>query len=482
MAQAEKQKHPLEFLAENYFDDPLGFVMDCFPWGSGSLADEEGPDQWQTDVLEELGHGSLNMNEATQIARTSGHGIGKTAAIAWIVLWAISTRPHPQIVVTANTADQLSTKTWREIAKWHKLFEFGDLFKWTATKFFLKEHPETWFASAIPWSEHRAEAFAGTHERHVLLIFDEASNIADPIWEVAEGAMTTPGAMWVVFGNPTRNKGRFRECFGKFRHRWSTAKIDSRTAKMTDKTKLQQWVDDYGEDSDFVKVRVRGEFPSASSAQLISEDLIDDAMAADIHSIDYNHAPIIISVDVARYGDDQSVIMIRQGNKVHSVRKFREIDNMQLAGYIAESANHWRPQVIFVEVAGLSGTGVVDRLRHMGFSNVMEVVPGSAASEDKRFHNLRAEMWFRLRDWLKEGADIPGDPELRDDLLIQEYKHDNKDRLQLLSKEEIKLDGGASPDAGDALAIGFAVPVPAPEIATINQTRQRFAKRNVREI
>ena len=130
----------------------------------------------------------------------------------------MSTRPHPQIVVTANTREQLLKKTFRELSVWHKLLINTGWFTWTATKFYHNDHPETWFAAAVPWSAERPESFAGTHAEHVMLLFDEASGIHDVIWEVAEGAMTTAGAAWLVFGNPTRNTGRFRECFGKFAH------------------------------------------------------------------------------------------------------------------------------------------------------------------------------------------------------------------------------------------------------------------------
>ena len=174
----------------NLYNDPLKFVYYVFPWGDAKtvLADEDGPDTWQIDVLTTI---STKLQEtdaltdkevltaAIRIAVASGHGIGKTALVSWIILWFISTRDHPQIVVTANTLNQLTNKTWRELAKWKKLAIHGDWFEWTATKFYLKGEPETWFASAIPWSEHNSEAFAGTHEKHVLVIFDEASGISD---------------------------------------------------------------------------------------------------------------------------------------------------------------------------------------------------------------------------------------------------------------------------------------------------------------
>ena len=197
-----------------FYDDPLGFVLYAFPWGvnGGPLADEDGPDEWQRDVMGAIAESikaGQDVGTAIQVAVASGHGIGKTALVAWLILWYVSTHEFPQVVVTANTGTQLSAKTWRELSKWHKLSINQHWFAWTATRFSHISYPETWFASAIPWTEHNSEAFAGTHEKHVLVIFDEASAIADKIWEVTEGAMTTAGAMWLCFGNPTQTTGRF---------------------------------------------------------------------------------------------------------------------------------------------------------------------------------------------------------------------------------------------------------------------------------
>jgi len=459
---AEFTKDPLG-AAGLYCDDPLGFVHFVFPWGDAGtqLEHETGPDFWQSDVLDTIGRqlrGSSDAQEAIQLAVSSGHGTGKTALIAWILIWFSATRPQPQIVVTANTKAQLDGKTWRELKKWHRLMlpPLRDLFDWSATRFALKSHRETWFAAAIPWSEHNAEAFAGTHERYVLLLFDEASAISDSIWETAEGAMTTPGAMWVCFGNPTRNTGRFAECFGRFKHRWIRRQIDSRTAKMADLKKLQQWVDDYGEDSDFVRVRVRGVFPRAGTNQLIGSDLVEYARQNEARH--YDQAPKVLGVDVAREGDDQSIIVFRQGPKVHWLRKYRIADLMQIASLVAEAQRETGADGLFVDGTGM-GAGVVDRLRQLHY-NPVAVMVGHKAHDEQQYYNLRAELWVKMRDWLREGdADVPDDIELQDDLIGPEYGFDNRERLQLEKKQDMKERGLKSPDCGDALALTFAQPV-----------------------
>jgi hypothetical protein len=452
------------------FADPLRFVIFSFPWGEGDLAEYDGPDDWQRDTLRDIGAGVLSITqamrkaeeyEAVRVATASGHGIGKSALVAWIILWAMSTRPHLAGVVTANTGTQLDTKTWRELSVWHKRCITGHWFKWTATKFAHMLHPETWFVAAIPWSENRSEAFAGLHADYVLLIFDEASAIADKIWEVAEGAQTSGEVIWAVFGNPTRNTGRFRECFGRFRNRWKTRQIDSRKCRMANKTQAAQWVADYGEDSDFVRIRVRGEFPRAGSNQFIASDVVEEAQKRRAE-IDPG-APLIMGVDVARFGDDKSIIRFRRGRDARSIpaQKYRGVDTMTLSSYIVEAIAEHNPVVCFIDGNGVGG-GVVDRvislLGKRPNCTIIEVQAGGKANASKDYFNKRAECWGLMRKWLEVGA-IDEDTELRDDLIGPEYGFDSDNRIQLEKKDDMKKRGLASPDDGDTLSLTFAQPV-----------------------
>lgn len=441
---------------EQFVFDPLSFVLFAYPWGEGILKGETGPDEWQTKFLLEYGE-ALRSGKPVRMARASGHGIGKTALVAWIIQHFMSTRPNPEIICTANTATQLETKTWRELAKWHGLLINRHWFDWTATKYKCKADPGTWFALAQPWSKERPDAFQGSHEKHILFLYDEASATDDIIWETTEGAMTTPGAAWIVFGNPTKNTGRFKECWGKFRHRWNTGKIDSRTAKMANKQQIKEWIEDYGEDSDFVRVRVKGEFPRAASNQFISEELILNAQRRPNIPNLYNHMPVVMGVDVARFGDDQTVILTRQGTFLARIDKYREKDTMQTAGLVVEAIKTWSPQTVFVDVIGI-GAGVVDRLHQLGYKNVIGITSGVEAQADDRYFNLRSEMWGKIKDWLKF-AILPDDDELKTDLIGPEYWFDGNNRIQLEGKKEMKKRGLASPDSGDALALTFAIDV-----------------------
>jgi hypothetical protein len=446
-------------IADTYYDDPAGYVRDV-------IGPE--PDEWQAETMADIARES-------RIAVASGHGIGKTALISWIIKWFLATRPDPQVVVTANTSNQLSSKTWRELAKWNALSLDGKLYTHTATRFALRGAESTWFASAIPWSEHNSEAFAGTHDKNVLMLFDEASNIAQVIWDVAEGAMTTDGAKWVAFGNPTRNTGAFRECFGKFRHRWITRQIDSRSAKMCNLEQIQRWIADYGEDSDFVRVRVKGEFPRAGSNQFISGEDVDSCV--EYVAEGFEDFPRVMAVDVARFGDDSSVICIKQGRLVYPLIKFKGLDTMQLAGKVVEEIPKWKPAAVVIDGVGI-GAGVVDRVTQLNYGHlVTELNGGSAPTDQITYFNRRAELWGLMRDALHAGMEIPDDRQLRDDLIGPEYGFTAKNQIQLEKKEDMKKRGLASPDCGDALAMTFAVS-PCVQEPMAKNWRAQLARRN----
>lgn len=467
----------VEELAQ-FSSDPLGFVLFSFPWGeAGSeLAHKTGPEVWQEALLLDLGlrlrNNEITLSEAIQIARTSGHGIGKSALVSWIILWAISTFEDTKGVVTANTENQLKTKTWVELAKWYRLFIGRSLFKLTATSLFSAdpEHEKTWRIDMVPWSERNTEAFAGLHNqsKRILVVFDEASAIPDVIWETTEGALTDVDTqiIWAVFGNPTRNKGRFRECFsgGRFAHRWDSRAIDSREVSITDKNQIARWIKDYGEDSDFVRVRVRGIFPRVDAESFIPFDLAKQAVGRELFP---QRGAVILGVDVGRFGDDPSVIYPRCGRDAISrpIEIYPGIDTMALAGKVAASFLRHRAVVCMVDEGGVGG-GVVDRLRMLRIP-VMGVDFGSAPDgvnpdDGSKYANKRAEIWGAVKAWLPGGA-IPeiktGEhTDLVDELCGPNYGLNAREEIQLESKKDMRKRKVPSPNVADALACTFAYP------------------------
>lgn len=440
------------------YHDPALFVQTVFPWGEdGPLKEHDGPDVWQSD---QLGRIKKSLSEkplgTVREAVSSGHGIGKSAQVAWLILWFMCTRVHANGVVTANTKTQLETKTWRELAVWHNMLKFGlkDWFNWTATSFKHTSHPATWYVNAVPNTEHNSEAFAGLHANHVALFYDEASSIGDKIWEVSMGAMTTDRAMWFVYGNPTRNSGWFRDCFGSKAHRWSTAQVDSRDCKMTNKVELKEWEDDYGEDSDFFRVRVKGVFPRASDSQFIPIDIVNAAMKRDIPPASYRQYPKVLGVDVARFGTNRSVVIRRQGPKVWEPKSFVGIDLMEFAGIILDEARNFGTRTIFVDGTGVGG-GVVDRLRQIGLE-VIDVQFGRQARDRRSYANLRAELWGAMKDWLGGEVDIPDRRTMETDLIGPQYGLNARLQIQLESKQDMLRRGVASPDEAEAVVTTFA--------------------------
>jgi len=424
-----------------------------------------------------------------------------SALVAWIVWWAFSTFPDTRGVVTANTENQLKTKTWVEIAKWHRLFIAKSLFKCTATALFStdEDRAREWRIDIVPWSERNTEAFAGLHNqgKRILVMFDEASAIPDVIWETTEGALTDTDTeiVWCVFGNPTRNDGRFRECFdgGRFEHRWVHRQVDSREVAITNKEQISRWVEDYGLESDFIKVRVLGKFPTSDEESFISREAAEAAAARQLENPQTDQ-PIVLGVDVARYGGDSSVIYPRQGRDGRTLppRVFSNLSTVQLAAAVVRIYNELGASTIFVDGGGVGG-GVVDQLQQFGV-NVIEVQFGGKPDGTNlvdplnKYYNKRAEIWGAMRDWLKTGAipdHVPGSERgLVSELISPHFTLNPLDKIQLESKEMMRRRGAASPDLADALACTFAYPVsdrPLPAISHMVEDYNPLSEENIYE-
>lgn len=462
----ESAEDELIHLAAECSTDPVRWVQMAYDWGcSGELAAHPGPKSWQRDVLCDIrGHlaDPTKRHQPLMLAVTSGHGIGKSALIGMVVNWALSTCEDCKVVITANTDTQLRTKTSPEVGKWQRMSITSDWFDVHSTSVSARDttHSKHWRADFVPWSEHNTEAFAGLHNQgnRIVLIFDEASSISDRVWEVAEGALTDENTeiIWIAFGNPTRNIGRFRECFRRFKHRWVVRQIDSRTVEGVNKEQIEKWAADYGEDSDFFKVRVRGLFPSASARQYISEEDVSAAYGRKLESSQYIFAPKVITVDPAWEGDDEFVIGMRQGLFFRILQVFPKNDNdLVMATKIAQHEDEQKADAVFID-AGY-GTGIYSAGQGLGRDWML--VWFQSASSDPGCLNKRAEMWQSARNWIKSGGSIPIDPALRDELQSPELVPRLDGKIQIEAKHHMKERGVPSPNRADALALSFAYPV-----------------------
>jgi len=485
----------IEWLA-SVQDDPLAFAMGAWPWGEEGtiLAKYPRPLDWQCEIMEDIRLGIITLSEAMQridehpdevdadqgepiqLATASGHGVGKSALVSMLIIWGFTTFPDCRGVVTANTETQLKTKTWAELGRWFNLCFFArDHFILNATSLVSKDptRERTWRIDMIAWSETNPEAFAGMHNKgkRLLIIFDEASAIADIIWETIEGATTDSDTqiVWLAFGNPTRNSGRFRECFGEGKHAtmWKSRQLDSRTVAITNKTRIKRWETIYGIDSDWFRVRVLGQFPRRGEMEFFSATDIDAAMSADREVFVDAFTPLAIGVDVARFGRNNSVIFPRKGRDARTLERklYSGLNTVELAQRVHDAFVTWHPDGIFIDGGGVGG-GVVDQCRNQRLF-VWEIQFGAKDSisgtnldtSGEKYANMRAAMYGAARAWLKTGM-LPQSPELRTAMLAIKYTFNIRDEIVLTSKEDL-LDENPDLDLDtlDAFVLTFGGPL-----------------------
>lgn len=444
------------------YDDPLKFVLWCFDWGQGDLHGWDGPDEWQTEFLTKLGQAvkSRATGDAVNMAVKAGRGCGKTAVIAWVILWLMSTRKDFAGVVTANTGDQLDSKTFRELALWWQRAINKHWFQWTATRFYQVDNKTTWGVDALKWSEHRADAFGGLHNngRGQAIIIDEGSGVADSIYDVSDATMTDPDSFQFVFANPVRKRGRFYELFTRFAHRWLTMTVDIRRAKAANQAKILRDIEDWGEDSDYVRINIKGEFPTQDADTLIPLPLIEAARTREVTECE-RYRPIW-GVDPARFGDDRTAKVSRRHRRTEKVEAWRGLNTMQIVGRLKaewdECAHDDKPTHIIVDVIGI-GAGVVDRLRELDFGDteIVAINVSEAPAVKAKFHRLRDEMFWRGREWFEQLNVRCDHPEIAAELGDILFSFTSGGQIKVESKDDLKERLGRSPDIGEAFLLSL---------------------------
>jgi hypothetical protein len=464
--------------------DPLAYVLWAFPWGQPgtSLAEYPAPRAWQADLFREIGawlQDPETRHEPFQAVRSSGHGIGKSAFMGMLLSWALDTTVGTRANITANTEPQLRTKTVPEMTKWRQMSITAPFFSTTATSFYSKarDQEKLWRADFIPWSENRPEAFAGLHNagKRLLMLMDEGSAISDKIYETAEGALTDENTeiLWIVFGNPTRNTGRFRELFRKHSKYWNHAQIDSRDVDGTNKKLIARWEEQYGVDSDWFKVRVRGVFPSMSTRQLYSSDDLDRAYGIHLRREQYDFAPKILACDPAWEGDDELVIGLRQGLQFDILKRMPKNDNdIEVANWIARFETEHEVDCVNID-AGY-GTGIVSAGRTIGRNWNLISFSGKSSRED--CFNKRAEMYLNTRDLLKDGLALPEIQDLYDEMVAIELLPTLDGKYKIPPKEDIKSLIGRSTDLLDTLVLTTALPVVTKIQRRVNRNKLKHSR------
>lgn len=416
---------------------------------------------WQERELRSLDRGCLRLSVR------SGHGVGKTMWLAGIILHFLLTSTPCKVAVTAPSATQLFDALAAEVRMWLKRIEvnqplFAGILEVQAERVFLKAAPELGFCTYRTSRKESPEALQGIHADNVLLIADEASGVAETVFEAASGSMSTKGAITVLAGNPTRASGFFYQTHTKLRAFWRPVRVQGFESSRVDPSYIEE-ERLYGETSNRYRVRVLGEFPTGDDDTLIARSLVEAATKRKI--IPPRNEPVYWGLDVARsLNRDKSSLAKRKGPVVLEKVKRWQFDNtMKLCGVIVSEFHGTpekdRPQAIFVDVIGVGG-GVVDRLRELDLP-VVGINVGESSSVLQRASRLRDELWLNARDWFMTNVvQFPADdPDTVEELVTPLVAYQSNGNAKIESKDEMKARGvldGRSPDGADAVNLTFA--------------------------
>lgn len=416
-----------------------------------------------------------SVRENSRTAVRSCHGIGKTFTAAICILWFLYSRPKAIVLSTAPTWRQVEKLIWKEVRSAYReaLVPLGGELMPRSPE--LHIIPDEWYAAGL--STNEPERFQGFHEQHILLVIDEASGVKPEIYEAAEGILTSNGARLLLLGNPTIPHGPFYEAFRGRSYKTfhvsafdtpnfaGITPVDLETGEWESKAKIvipslivPSWaaerLREWGKDSVPYQVRVLGNFPEYSEDNLIPLSWVEAAMGRE----SVNDGECVIGADIAAYGNDRTVIAIRCGNAIVDLRVYMGKNTRETAGLIMQAAREYKVEVIHVDEIGI-GRGVVDSLEESGYVNC-GVNVSERARDNERFTNLRAELYWGLRERLSpesvDGVSLP----VRDDLLGElcglKWKVNAVGKIQMESKDEIRRRSGKSPDLADAIMLAFA--------------------------
>lgn len=428
-----------------YKDKPLAFSRDIL---------KIIPDVQQAILI------SSGTKHECRIAVKSATGTGKTNCLAVIILHQLFVEDDIKIVATSPSAGQLNRGLRAEIAKLLSNIEdpfIREQFVLMSERVHIKGAKDVQFCDFVTGSAENKESLAGVHAKKVIIIVDEASAIQQDIFDTLIGNLTTAGSSMIQTSNPVRSSGPFKGLWDQKKEEcmWDLHTFTAlESAHVSRKWVLEQKAM-YGEDSDFYRMRVLGEFPRAAESSFINSNDIQEAIERTIPISEYRHYPVLVGADIARFGDDKTIFVTRQGPKILDITIYSKLDTMTIASELVLYARAQKADRVLVDGIGV-GAGVVDRCRQLGLS-VKDVIVSSSPSNPKIYSNLRSECWGGLRDWLRNGADIPNNPDLKKQLEGMQYGYNNKMQIQLMTKKDIKSKLGLdSPDIPDAISLTFA--------------------------
>jgi hypothetical protein len=412
------------------------------------------PTTQQVDAL----HAISNNN---RVSIRSGHGCGKdgiAAATAWGFL---SSRPYAKVVVTAPTHRQLHDVFRTELSKWFRKSSLQDEFVMQKDIVFHKSAPKEWWLRYISpqvkaTKDEQAETLAGLHGDHLLLIVDEASGVPDPMFIPLEGALTQADNKVLLIGNMTKNTGYFYDTHfhNELSKNWVKLHWDSRESSLVTKEMVQFFADKYGEESSVFAIRVKGDPPYEDERTLIPLSWPRQCLGNDFPIAE--DEPKYLGVDVARYGEDKSIIMPRQGLKIFPWETFSGLNTITLGGYINQCYIDGEAEGLAIDEIGV-GAGVTDWLYKHGHLNVFGINVAEASSNIAEYNRLRDELWLLVREKCMKGLynfpETPEGEELCNELASPTYDFNAHGGYIVESKKAMKLRGIMSPNIADALCL-----------------------------
>lgn len=396
-----------------------------------------------------------------RISVASGHGIGKDATLTWLIFWFITCFKDSQIPCTAPTSTQMYDVLWKELAKWLRRMpeDMKGMYEWSTQYLRMREARETWFARAQTASKENPEALAGVHADHVFMAVDEASGVAEEIYNTAEGALTNANIFVFLISNPTRLVGYFYDSHHKMAHEWQCLRFDGRESPIVDEQFVETITARHGEDSDEYKIRVTGQFAD--------EDAVDDqGYVPLLEKADLKEVPDIgrfrpgrlkLGVDPAGAGKNKAKWVIRDSARAKVVGTQLKSTGLTIAVKTRALMDLYgiREEDVMVDAFGV-GVDAVQELALMGI-RVNAINTGLPCEDDKDralYINIRAMSSWRARTWMKKGAELVRNKEWSQCLVIR-YRRQLSGKIKVMDKNEMAKQKIPSPDTWDALTLTF---------------------------
>ena len=439
-----------------YRDDPEGFCRE-----------ELGTKLWerQLSVLKSVQH-------AEQVAVKSGHGVGKTHLAANLLLWFLYSHTPSLVLSTAPSQRQVERLLWGEVRRLFTKARRSLPGRLLTTR--LEAGAEQ---LAVGFSAKEPERAAGFHCENTLVIVDEASGVAPALYETLQGVLTSANCHLLLIGNPTQPTGTFHDAFRNPAWVCHTVScldspnfVDPLRPPPVPALVTPAWVEarrkEWGEDSDAFRVRVLGEFPKGAGNLLVQWSWLESAelkgQDAAEPSDEGSAAPVVLGVDVARYGECETVVAQRQGDELLWVEAWGSTDLMETAGRVWQLVRTTGAQRVVLDVVGL-GAGVFDRLKELSLEEGkrLELVgfeSGARALDAEQFRSRRDEAYWELRGRYEDGrvGHREAWPTLLQQLSSLRYTVTSAGKTQIESKEELRRRGLPSPDWADAVCLAFA--------------------------